>query len=78
MSAGQNKRVFVPNNSFQATLIFVGKAKSLPEWEPFSALLRGRLGLVHKHSVWLKKIGRDERSSLFLAAVSEAEKKFFK
>jgi hypothetical protein len=56
--------VFVPGKPFQPGLLYVGKAKGLPEWSTFQVL----------HSV--EKLFRNKHSSLLRKSVNYVRKKF--
>jgi hypothetical protein len=60
--------MFVPKKDFQARIIFVSKAKSLP--------IECELDLAHNYYAGLKKCDRDKHSSLLHRNVNCKEKRF--
>jgi len=70
-----NKRVFVPGNPLQLSLIFVGKARAYLSVAPLRcSTLWKAPGLIHKHFTMLERLARDKHASLLRKSVNYGSK----
>ncbi len=70
--------MFVHRKPFQPSLMFVGKARSLPESGVlFGCSTQVGYSLTHKHQSRLERLARDKHSSLLRTFVNYGRKKFY-